>query len=70
MAIVQASPHVQGITELDAFVQKVKDYNTSLGRKKARDGGYYVERVVVSKKLMENQAIKSNMKEPTSKVYM
>jgi len=70
MAIVQANPQVQGITELDDFVQKVKDYNTSLGRKKARDGGYYIERVVISKTLMEIESIKSNMKEPTSKVYM
>ena len=70
MAIVQANPQVQGITELDDFVQKVKDYNTSLGRKKARDGGYYIERVVISKTLMEMESIRSNMKEPTSKVYM
>ena len=49
MAIVQTNPRLQGVTELDEFVQKVKEYSASLGRKKARDGGYYLERAVISK---------------------
>lgn len=59
MAIVQPRPPIQGITDLDAFVEKIKEYNTNLGKKKAREGGYYVERVVINKGMMNDPAIKA-----------
>jgi hypothetical protein len=66
MAIVQPRPPIDGITTLDAFVEKIKEYSTSLGKKKAREGGFYIERVVINKKLMDDPAIKAAIGETTA----
>ena len=66
MAIVQPRIPVDGITALDAFVEKIKEYNTSLGKKKAREGGFYIERVVIGKKMMDDPAIKAAIGDTTA----
>jgi hypothetical protein len=69
MAVASASPTLVGVEPLDILVDRIKDYNSKFNKLKASQGGFYVERVVLSKALMQIPSILSKMKGQQNKVY-
>ena len=69
MAVVAPTGGVEDLTTLEACIEKIKKYNSRYKMLKASEGGFNVERVVLSKCLMNMPGISSHLKGPKNKVY-
>jgi hypothetical protein len=69
MAVVSPRGYITCLADLEKLKTHCEDHNNQFGKKKANMGAYYAERIVLSKRLMEEPEIKAKLGDNQNRVF-
>ena len=69
IAIVDTAPPIVDLKSLEKVMDKIKKYNERSGHRRVWEGGKFVERVVLNKRLLKEPTIREARKTETNRVY-